>query len=430
MMESQSGDAVEPTVLLVGTFDTKAVELASIRAAIERLGGSVITLDASVGGGSVQGAPDIPADVVARAAGLTLAELGALERGTAVSAMQEGVEAKTLDLFERGQAHGVLCAAGAGAHLVAPAFQRLPLGVPKLIVTPLASGARVFEPFVGIRDVAIMHSVADIAGVNAVTEKIYAQAAGYIVGAVRAMAGVGGESPNGKPTVAVSMNGNTTAGVTEVRERMTELEFVAFHANGAGGRAMESLVAEGEFSAVLDYTTTELCGHEVGGLMDPGPDRMEGAGKAGLPQVLVPGCLDLITCGRPEEAEREFPGRVYYPHNPELTLVRLTADEMFRLGEVFARKANAARGPTAICVPMGGFSAPDRKGGLFWDPEADGAFVDALQAKLTGNVQLHLVDAHINEPSFVDVVVDSLRTMIARHTTAVAREGGVVDVNR
>ena len=423
--------ATQPTVLLVGTFDTKATELAAVKAAIERLHGSVISLDSSVGGGPDHDAPDIRASEVAAAAGLSLGELGALSRGEAVSAMQKGVEAVTVDYFESGRVHGVLCIAGAGAHLVSPALQRLPLGVPKMIVTPLASGSRVFEPFVGIRDVAVLHSVADVAGVNAVTEKVYTQAAGYIVGAVRAMLEFGHAPSNSRPTIAASMNGNTTPGVSLARERLTEFELVAFHANGAGGRAMESLIADGAFMAVIDYTTTELGGHVVGGLMDPGPERMEAAGKAGLPQVLVPGCIDFITSGRPADAEREFPGRVYYPHNPELTLVRLTADEM---RDVSARcsplKANAGRGRTAVCVPTKGFSVPDCEGGVFWDPEADGAFTTALQDELSHEIPLHLVDAHINEPEFVDVVVDTLRAMIARRTTAVAREGGVAHVVR
>jgi uncharacterized protein (UPF0261 family) len=423
-------NAVRPTVLLVGTFDTKAIELAAAKAAIERLHGSVVTLDSSVGGGPDHEGADLPASEVAAAAGLSLGELGGLSRGEAVSAMQKGVEAVTLDLFGSGRVHGALCIAGAGAHLVGPAFQRLPLGVPKMILTPLASGSRVFEPFVGIRDVAIMHSVADVAGVNAVTEKIYAQAAGYIVGAVEAVLEFGKRSSNSKPTIAASMNGNTTPGVSLVRERLSEFELVAFHANGAGGRAMESLIADGAFTAVLDYTTTELGGHEVGGLMDPGPERMEAAGKVGLPQVLVPGCIDFITCGRPADAEREFPGRVYYPHNPELTLVRLTVDEMRDLGRVFAHKASGGTGPTAVCVPTKGFSVPDSEGGVFWDPEADEAFVASMRDQLADAVPLYLVDAHINDPEFVDVVVDTLRTTIAGRATAVAEEGGVVDVVR
>jgi uncharacterized protein (UPF0261 family) len=431
MTETYPGSAAAtPVILLIGTFDTKAVELAAVRTAIERLGASVITLDASVGGGPIQGQPDVPATEVAAAGGLSLAELGALSRGDAVSAMQAGVTSVTLDLFERGRVHGVLCVAGAGAHLVGPAFQGLPLGVPKMIVTPLASGARVFEPFVGIRDVAILHSVADVAGVNAVTEKIYTKAAGYIVGAARAMLEFGKGPSNGKPTIAASMNGNTTLALSRARELLSEYELVAFHANGAGGKAMESLIADGAFTAVLDYTTTELGGHEVGGLMDPGPHRMESAGEAGLPQVLVPGCVDFITCGRPADAEREFPGRVYYPHNPELTLVRLTTEEMRSLGTLFARKANDAKGPTAVCAPTKGFSVADCEGGVFWDPVADEAFLAALRGELSANVQLQLVDAHINEPDFVDVVVDALREMIARRTTAQAREGSVANVVR
>jgi uncharacterized protein (UPF0261 family) len=327
---------------------------------------------------------------------------------------------------------GALCVAGAGAHLVGPAFQRLPLGFPKLILTPLASGSRVFEPFIGVRDVAILHSVADVAGVNAITSKIYNQAAGYIVGAARAASTNQGlaESPNGKPTLAVSMNGNTTPAINRARRLLDEFELVAFHANGTGGRAMEELMSSGTFTAVLDFTTTELAGHIVGGLMDPGPSRMERAGQLGLPQVLVPGCLDFITCGRLDEAKAQFPNRVYYPHNPELTLVRLTAEEMGELGRVFADKANSATGPTLICVPTEGFSMPDCEGGEFWDPAADSRFIAELKKRLSPQVDLKLVDAHINDAHFVDVVVGALRSTIGRRATAAATEGKPLDVVR
>ena len=419
-----------PTILVIGTFDTKSVELAAIAGAIEAEA-QVITLDSSVGGGPSPGEPDVSAKTVAAAAGLDLKEVAKLPRGDAVAAMQDGIASEVVRLVGEGSVHGALCVAGAGAHLVGPAFQRLPLGFPKMILTPLASGSRIFEPFVGIRDVAVLHSVADIAGVNAITDPIYNQAAGYIVGAARAASRAPlSASRNGKLTIAASMNGNTTPAVNRARQLLDEFEVVAFHANGSGGRAMEGLIQDGAFSAVLDFTTTELGGHLVGGLMDSGPTRMEVAGQLGLPQILVPGCLDFITCGRLEETKREFPNRTYYRHNPELTLVRLTESEMGELGRVFAEKANSTKGQTVICVPTRGFSVPDAEGGDFWDPAADGRFIAELGEHLAPHVELKLVEAHINDAHFVDVVVGALRSTIGRSATDLAKEGKVIDVVR
>jgi uncharacterized protein (UPF0261 family) len=244
------------------------------------------------------------------------------------------------------------------------------------------------------------------------------------VGAVQAMDEVApaGSSGDGRPMVAASMNGNTTPAVNAARAELEAAGYdvVAFHANGAGGRAMEDLVSAQHFAAVLDYTTTELGFHLVGGLMDPGPTRMEAAGRAGIPQVLVPGCVDFVTTGRYDEAERAFPGRRLYRHNPELTLVRLDAAEMRRMGEVFALKASAAEGPVAICVPTQGFSVPDSEGGPFWDAEADFEFIAALQANASSRVHIQLVDAHINDEAFVHVAVEALLSMLARPAVGTA----------
>lgn len=415
-----------PTILLIGTFDTKHVELTRVEQLIEALGGDVVTLDASVGGAASSAGVSHSAESVAGAAGTTVAELAGMDRGDAVAVMQRGVAAVTTELAREGRVDGALCVGGAGAHLAGTAFQQLDIGFPKLIVTPLASGRRTFEAYTGLRDVAVMHTVVDVAGVNDLVDKVYRQAAGYIVGAVRAMDELAPEpSPEaGRPLVAASMNGNTTPAVTRAKETLEALgyDLVAFHANGAGGRAMEDLVMARHFDAVLDFTTTELCFQEVGGLMDAGPDRMEAAGRMGVPQVLVPGCIDFITTGRYEDAEREFPGRSLYRHNPELTLVRLTAAEMRNVGEVFARKASASLGPVAVCIPTRGFSVPDSEGGPFWDVEADFEFIAALRDGVSPNVSVELVEAHVNDDAFADVVVDTLLSLVDRPPAAASTE--------
>jgi uncharacterized protein (UPF0261 family) len=407
-----------PSILVVGTLDTKADDIAFLADAIAGLGGHPVLLDSSVTPGVFESKyPLIARADVARGAGTTIEAIGELPRGEAVDAMRDGVRTVAEGLVAAGRAHGAICLGGAGAHLAGPAFQALPLGFPKLVLSPLASGRRYFEPFVGLRDVAVMHSVADIAGINEITSKVYGSAAGYIVGAAAAYAQSGETGHAASPrTVAISMNGNTTPALSRGRAQLEDagFEVVAFHANGAGGRALEDYVASGRTAGVLDYTTTELGAQTVGGLMDAGPARMETAGALGVPQVLVPGCIDFITCGPWEETELEFPGRTMFRHNPELTLVRLNRDELAELGSVFAQKANAAIGPTSILVPSRGFSVPDSEGGPFWDPAADLAFVDALTANLSSDVALRVVDAHVNDRAFVDGVVAELLTLMGR----------------
>jgi uncharacterized protein (UPF0261 family) len=403
-------------VLLIATLDTKAPDIAYLASLIRKEGAAPVVMDVSTRVGRAELDCDVESiarDEVAAAAGHTIEEIDAMPRGEAIGAMRGGVAKLTTSMAARSEIDGAACIGGAGAHLAGPAFQALNIGFPKLIVSPLASGDRKFEPYMGLRDVAVLHSVADVAGVNVVTARVYKATAGYIVGAARASRDGPGEE-EWPPTIAISMNGNTTPAVTQATQQLQRrgLSCVSFHANGVGGRAMEDFIASGQAVAALDYTTTELGARLVGGLMDPGPTRMEAAGRAGIPQVLVPGCIDFITCGRWEPTEKEFPGRPLFAHNPELTLVRLAREEMATLGQVFAAKANLAIGPTVVCVPLRGFSVADSEGGVFWDPEADAAFLDALQREITDRVTLELVDAHVNSPDFVNVAVGQLLTML------------------
>lgn len=416
------GRLAAPNVLVIGTFDTKADELGVLADEIEALGGTAILLDTSAryaerpGDSVLRGRRFIDQEEVAAAAGSSCAAISDLPRGEAVSALRSGVSRLLHQLRDAGAIDGAVCMGGAGTHIAGPGLQELPLGFPKLVVSPLASGSRTFDTYVGIRDVTVMHSVADIIGVNTVTTPIYRSAAGYIYGAALAHASAPPPAAHsdGVITVAVSMNGNTTPALMRARAHLESrgMQFVAFHANGTGGRALEDAVGSGKVNAVLDYTTTELGGHLVGGLMDPGADRMESAGQAGLAQVLVPGCIDFITCGPMAAAQAEFPGRTYFGHNPELTLVRLSRDEMTELGRVFAHKANKATGPTEIIVPMGGFSVPDSPGKPFWDPDADAAFVTALRGDLSDHIRLTVLDSHINDDAFIDHVLQALMDLL------------------
>lgn len=399
-----------PGVLIVGTLDTKGMEIAFVANALERLGCRPVVIDAGIRGEPTWDGATYQRGSVAEAAHAQLRDLRELPRGEALARMAEGVKTIVGSLLESGGIEGALCIGGAGVSVATPAFALLGHGFPKLLVTPLASGRRTFEAFVGTADIAMMHSVADIIGVNEVTQPVFVQAAGYIAGAVRARRELPAELGNGRALIAATMNGNTTPALMHAKQQLASagLELVAFHANGTGGRAMEEFAERSLFRAILDFTTTELGGDVVGGLMGAGPARMETAGRLALPQVLVPGCLDLITAGTYQEAAQDWPGRALYRHNPTLTLVRLNGTEMARLGQRFAEKANRAKGPTRIFIPTLGFSAHDRPGGAFWDPEADQAFVGALLATISESIEVECVEAHINDVGFVEHVAAAL----------------------
>ena len=404
-------------MLVIGTLDTKGVEIEFLAEAIAAQGAEALLLDSSTGTGQATSRfPVIPREEVARSAESTIDSIADLPRGEAVERMRAGVQKLTAALFVAGEVDAAICIGGAGTHLSGPAFQSLPIGFPKLVVSPLASGRRQLEPYVGLRDVAVMHSVADIAGINDITEKVFNTAAGYIVGAAAAHRDERsrGGADDGAPTVAVSMNGNTTIAMDLGRARLQKAGYavVTFHANGVGGRALEAFVEEDRAAAVLDYTTTELGGRPGrrpdGRRADPDGDRR----PQGDPQVLVPGCVDFITCGTLAETEQEFPGRVMFGHNPELTLVRLREDEMAELGAIFAAKANLSTGPTSVLVPKEGFSVSDVSGGPFWDPEADGAFISALLDNLDSRIRAQVIEAHINDEGFADAAVDELLALV------------------
>ena len=417
--EIEQNRVSSPEILIIGTLDTKSVEIGAVADHVESLGACVLLLDTSgraypgrTSADLAFGRHVITREEVAAAAGKKGGEVEALPRGESVATMRIGVAQHVKRLHGEGAIDGAICVGGAGAYVARDAFAALPVGFPKLIVSPLASGSRIFEPYVGTRDVAILHSVADIVGINPVTSAIYRTAAGYIVGAARAAPP--SDDVGSQQTIVISMNGNTTPALMLAKEALERAgrSIVAFHANGVGGRALEEFVATGAAVAVLDYTTTELAGREIGGLMDAGPDRMETAGRLGIPQVLVPGCLDFITCGLQSVAEAEFPGRKMFMHNPELTLIRLTPDEMSEMGRIFAEKANRAIGPVVICVPLRGLSVNDAEGGLFWDPVADEAFTEALTRYLEPKVTLHLLPHHINDEQFVNRVLEELLTIL------------------
>jgi uncharacterized protein (UPF0261 family) len=295
----------------------------------------------------------------------------------------------------------------------------LPVGVPKLIVSPSASGRRPFGPFVGETDTLVMHSVTDILGLSAISRAVFDNAAAAVLGMARD-AGRPVEDL-GERCVGITMLGHTTPAVMRMLPLVAAAghEPVVFHANGVGGPAMERLVAAGAIAGVIDYTLSELANsiHPTG-IHATGPERLTVAGSHGVPQVVVPGCVDFFNQGAPEELPERYRDRKRYYHNPVATLVRLTAEEEAELGRIVAERLAAAVGPVSVVCPTRGFSLADVPGGDLWDPEADAAFIEALSAGLPDEIPFDAVDAHVDDPDFADLVADRYLTLVEETANA------------
>ena len=396
------------TVVLLGTLDTKGREYAFLRERLREHGVDVLLVDAGVHVPQVE--PDIPREEVARAAGAETAQLAAEgDRGAAVAAMAAGAEAVVQRLHAEGRLEGILALGGSGGSSIATrAMRALPVGVPKLMVSTLASGDT--RPYVGAVDVTMMYSVVDISGVNRVSARIMANAAGAVAG----MVGATLPPLDEKPLVAATMFGVTTPCVTRARERLEELgyEVLVFHATGAGGQSMEALARGGFLAGVLDVTTTELADELVGGVLSAGPDRLRAAGEVGLPQVVSLGALDMVNFGPRDTVPERFESRNLYIHNPTVTLMRTTPDECLELGRDIGRKLSAATGPTALYVPLKGVSMIDVEGQPFYDPAADKALLSGLHETLDESVEVHELERDVNDPEFAVAMADRLHELI------------------
>ena len=395
------------TVCIVGTMDTKGLEFAFIKAQIESSGVSTCVVNTGIMG-EPQLAADVSADEVARKAGSslqTLREEG--DRGNSVAVMAQGAAVLVAEKQAAGEIDGIISLGGsAGTTIGTTAMQAVPVGVPKIMVSTLASGDT--SPYVQSKDICMMYSVVDIAGINRLSRQILANAAGAIVGMVNAEAPAATEAD--KPLIAATMFGVTTPCVTKAREILEAAgyEVLVFHATGTGGQAMEDLVRGGFLAGVLDVTTTELADELVGGILSAGPDRLEAAGEAGLPQVIAPGALDMVNFGTRDTVPEKFRDRLFYQHNPTVTLMRTTTEEMAELGRIMARKLSEARGPTTVIIPMQGVSAIDKTAQPFDSPEARAAWRENLKANIGSNVTVIEMDAHINDDEFATRLAETL----------------------
>jgi uncharacterized protein (UPF0261 family) len=319
-----------------------------------------------------------------------------------------------VELHAKGEVDGVLSLGGsAGTTIGTAAMRALPLGVPKLMVSTLASGQ--VQPYVGTRDILMLHSVVDISGMNRINHVVLGNAAAAMAGMVRAPKHGGLTPPalSDKPLIAASMFGVTTPCVEAARKELEAAgyEVLVFHATGTGGRTLEGLAADGLLAGVLDITTTELADELAGGILSAGPTRLTAAGLKGIPQVISVGALDMVNFGPPDLVPEKYKDRRFHRHNPTVTLMRTTPDEMAKLGEEVARKANAATGPTAVMLPLRGVSAIDAEGKSFWWPEADAALFGAIRAKLK-NDWLFELDLHINDAAFAESCARKLLELI------------------
>lgn len=400
------------TVALVGTLDTKGAEYQWVAEKLREHGVGVTIVDTGVNPGTVPAT--VTAEEVAAAAGASIEALrSGNDRGAAVTAMGEGAAVVLGRLLADGGLHGVLALGGSGgSSIAARAVRDLPVGLPKLIVSTMASGD--VSPYVGASDVSIMYSVVDVAGINRVSRAVLGNAAAGIAGMARAYRSFT-PAADERPLVAASMFGVTTAAVDAARARLEELgyEVLVFHATGSGGQALEALARSGMLAGVLDLTTTELADDLVGGVLTAGPDRLTAAGAAGVPQVVSLGALDMVNFGPRDTVPERFEGRNFFVHNPTVTLMRTTAEENAELGRRVGTKLAAAAGPTALIVPRKGVSALDADGLPFRDEAADAALFDAALAAVDGSsVRVVDADAHINDAELAVGAANLLHDLI------------------
>jgi uncharacterized protein (UPF0261 family) len=397
------------TIAILATLDSKGQEAAFIASRVEDLGHAVVLIDAGVMG-QPAARPTVSREQVAHAADVDLDSLRSVgDRGAAIAAMARGAAVIVRELQRSGRIDGILGLGGSsGSAIAAAAMLTLPIGFPKVLVSTMGSGNT--RPYVGARDVTLMHSVVDISGLNRVSRKIFANAAAAVCG----MAAVSLSPANDRPMIGLTMMGLTTpcAMVASAALEDAGFEVLAFHANGPGGQAMETLIEEDFFAGVLDMTPAEWADELFGGKGGAGPERMEAAGRRSLPQVVSVGGLDMVRFGPRSDVPGNYRSRHLHEHNPTITLMRTTPQECRQLGELIAAKLNRARGPTHILLPMRGLSNVDRAGGVFEDEEARCALFTALRENLNPQVKCIEMDLHINDPEFGRALASDLISLI------------------
>ena len=391
-------------IVVIGTLDTKGPEVGFLRDEVVRRGHDPLVIDPGILGDPALAA-DVTRQQVAQAAGFELPDLVATgDRQHCQQAMIRGMVEIVSRLYDEGQVDGVVAVGGAqGTAMATAAMRALPVGVPKVMVSTVACGQTTFGPYVGTKDITMIHSVADILGLNRVTERILAQAAA----AVGAMASVAAVAEAGRELVAITQAGITTPGVMAIKERLEGqgFEVIAFHCNGIGGQAMEALILEGVVKGVIDFSPHEITDFLFGGLMPAMPGRLEAAGTMGIPQIVTPGATDIRLHGKPEELPPELRQRACVQHTPTHTHVRTSAEEMAAVARTIAERLNAGRGPRAVMIPARGYSMLNRQGEVLYDEVSNQAFAQAMEEALQPEVEFITLDAHINDRAFAEATV-------------------------
>lgn len=391
------------TIAVLGTLDSKGHEHAFVADAIRRMGHQPLLIDAGCLA-PPQISPDIPSSAICP----DLASLPE-DRGQRVAAMAAALPAFIADLAASGRIQGIIALGGGGGTAIATAAMRaLPVGFPKLMVSTLASGNT--APYVGSKDIAMMPSIVDVAGLNRISRRLFTNAAGAICGMVSAATSLPADSSSDRPLVVASMFGNTTSCVNEAMRLMDSAgcEVLVFHATGTGGRTMEALIESGLAAGVLDITTTEWADELVGGILGAGPTRLDAAAHARIPAIVAPGCLDMVNFGEPHTVPAKFANRTFYHHNPQVTLMRTNADECAALGRILAEKVNAYSAPVSVLLPLRGISIISTEGQPFHDPAADAALFNAIRQHLRPGIPLVELDVTINDPIFAAACVNAL----------------------
>lgn len=397
---------MKKTIVLIGRLDSKGQEYAYVKERIIQGGFDVIVVDSGTRGAPLF-APNISREEVARAAGVEMRNV--VDRGDEnkeIQTMMEGAAKVARRLYDSGKLDGLMCLGGSrGTAIGTAAMRALPFGIPKVMVSTIASGD--MHPYVGTRDITVIHSVTDILGLNQMTRRLLSCAAGAVMGAVTADPG---QETTGKPLIAISSMGGMNRAVFASQKLLEERgsEIVAFHSNGTSGMAMEEVVEQGLINGVLDLVTHELTDYLFGGSYDAGATRLETAGARGVPQVIAPGGLDYIVFSPPEKIPERMKARPVFMHTPEVAIIRTTRSEMVSVAEAMVVKLNKALGPTAVIIPGKGFSPGNRQGRALYDPEADSAFVKVLKDGLKPSVRFVEVDAHINDEAFAEKAADLL----------------------
>ncbi len=399
------------TIAVLGTLDTKGQEHAYLAELIRQRAHQTLLIDTGSGSAPTV-SPDISREEVAAAGAIDLAGiLTRQDRGEAVTAMASASAKLLSDLVASGRIQGVISLGGGGGTAISTTAMRvLPIGFPKVMVSTLAAGN--VAPYVGTKDIVMIPSIVDVSGINRLSRTLLARAAGAICGMVEM------EIPpaEDKPLIAASMFGNTTECVNAAKTLLEKAgyEVLVFAATGTGGRIMESLIESGLITGVLDITTTEWADELVGGVLNAGPHRLEAAGKTGTPAIVTPGCLDMVNFGEPASIPAKFKDRLFYQHNPQVTLMRTSPEECAELGRILAEKVNAYTAPVTVLLPLRAISVISAPGKPFYDPAADAALFTAIKAHLRADIPVRELDCEINAPEFAEACAKALLSQLTQ----------------